>query len=336
MIDYIRHSISTGVLSIYNPLLGLKEPVKRVVNRDFIHPIVKTFFAELKGIEQYTFLDTSLIKTEVDFAADLDFVRRYLYRTVVTEISRQEGRIHFKPRFTVTFDEDITPEVSTTVYPYPGIFGDQLPYPLSNTPFNIRFGTMNLGEEPLIYFIRLHLPTLIRFLKIQEHRGAFEHFQRYAPTDTALGKLYQSEYEMLQREIAKTSDLEERGVLEGQSAHLRKLMSNPGQALSGQTGQLRINLSWETIDDLDLHVIDPSGNEISYSNKQARCQGKTGRLDVDANAGTWTTTPPPQENIFWETAPPGNYKVYVNLYTKRGSQSTIPYANTNHGDFYPW
>ena len=96
----------------------------------------------------------------------------------------------------------------------------------------------------------------------------------------------------------------------------------------GGRGGLKITLKWNTIDDLDLHVIDPDGQEIYYGQKEHKCQDVIGRLDVDANVSTpYITTP--VENIYWDgTAPIGKYCVKVNLYTKRSSQMEIPFSVT--------
>jgi len=89
------------------------------------------------------------------------------------------------------------------------------------------------------------------------------------------------------------------------------LKSLKKEKFQGDFGELRINLKWETFDDLDLHVIDPSGNHICYSATEAISEGSKGQLDVDANAGEEKRINP-QENIYWETNPPsGIYKIVV-------------------------
>lgn len=102
----------------------------------------------------------------------------------------------------------------------------------------------------------------------------------------------------------------------------------------GGRGTLKINLKWNTQDDLDLHVFDPSGYEIYYSQKEHECDGVKGQLDVDANASSpYTRTP--QENIFWEegkNAPVGKYKVQVVLYSKRDNVNAIPFTVTVYPD----
>lgn len=121
------------------------------------------------------------------------------------------------------------------------------------------------------------------------------------------------------------------------------LKSLKKEKFQGDFGELRINLKWETYDDLDLHVIDPSNNRISYSSKEAISQGSKGQLDIDANVGHDSLKP--QENIYWETNPPtGIYKVLVNHYSVKDNievpfilsiipqkgKSKIIYAKVNH------
>lgn len=94
--------------------------------------------------------------------------------------------------------------------------------------------------------------------------------------------------------------------------YIIKVLSIKDGGLLGETGDIKINLKWFNTDDLDLYVIDPCGNRIFYKNRQMKCKGKTGKLDVDANGSTSPSlTNKPQENIFWETASKGLYKVYI-------------------------
>ncbi|MCE9597143.1 MAG: hypothetical protein K8S54_04170 [Spirochaetia bacterium] len=71
---------------------------------------------------------------------------------------------------------------------------------------------------------------------------------------------------------------------------------------------VRASLIWNNRNDLDLHVICPSGEEIFYGHKQSGCKGW---LDVDMNVQGETTKP--VENVRWSrgTAPRGHYKVIV-------------------------
>ncbi len=69
------------------------------------------------------------------------------------------------------------------------------------------------------------------------------------------------------------------------------------------TGDLQFNLTWNTANDVDLHVIEPGGNEIDYTNTVSASGGE---LDVDDVDGYGP------ENIFWAaTVPAGTYSVFV-------------------------
>ncbi len=101
--------------------------------------------------------------------------------------------------------------------------------------------------------------------------------------------------------------------------------NNKQDDLKGESGDLRINLQWYCRTDLDLHVIDPCGNEIYFSKRKATCQGGTGILDLDANALIGTTTRP-QENIYWLKPTPGTYTIKVVCFKWREkSQNPISY-----------
>lgn len=83
------------------------------------------------------------------------------------------------------------------------------------------------------------------------------------------------------------------------------------------TGIIRVSLSWHNFDDLDLHLIEPDGHEIMYTNKRivSRCGGM---LDVDMNAGGGTTREP-VENITYQAWPTkeGRYRVVVHQFSHR-------------------
>ena len=79
------------------------------------------------------------------------------------------------------------------------------------------------------------------------------------------------------------------------------------------TGDVAFSLIWDNNatrrNDLDLHIVPPSGEEISYRHKQSACGGT---LDVDRQQGA----DQPVENVVWKNAPRGNYRVYVNNYSQ--------------------
>jgi hypothetical protein len=76
------------------------------------------------------------------------------------------------------------------------------------------------------------------------------------------------------------------------------------------TGEVQVSLSWDTPTDLDLHVVDPLGNEIYYGNTSA----DGGMLDLDSNAGC-DIDGINNENITWASdAPDGTYTVRVDFY----------------------
>ena len=91
------------------------------------------------------------------------------------------------------------------------------------------------------------------------------------------------------------------------------------------SGEVEIALIWGNINDLDLHVVDPAGEEIYFGNKSARSGG---RLDVDMNSGSGTSSSPysrqPVEHVFFPkgSATLGHYKVYVLHYVDRGQDPT--------------
>jgi len=77
------------------------------------------------------------------------------------------------------------------------------------------------------------------------------------------------------------------------------------------TGNVQVTLTWDDPVDLDLHVFEPSGEEIYFGNKTSATGGQ---LDVDTICESTTQGRP--ENIFWTTQEPlGTYVVKVHLYS---------------------
>ena len=80
------------------------------------------------------------------------------------------------------------------------------------------------------------------------------------------------------------------------------------------TGLLQINCSWQKHNDVDLHVIEPNGEEIYYGNRTSQNKGK---LDVDSNPAC-SLDYRESENITYESGAfveAGNYIVKANLYS---------------------
>jgi len=87
------------------------------------------------------------------------------------------------------------------------------------------------------------------------------------------------------------------------------------------TGDLRCSLSWFNGDDLDIHLIEPCGNHISYSSPSNYRTG--GKLDVDMNANG-VDSRAPVENITHaqkSRMQEGEYRLYINNYGKRDSDN---------------
>lgn len=99
------------------------------------------------------------------------------------------------------------------------------------------------------------------------------------------------------------------------------VVSPNGQTLG--TGDVQITLQWTGDCDLDLHVTDPSGAQISYGSPTSPTGGA---LDIDdiPNSGSLGNH---IENVFWGsgTAPRGAYQTFANGYGTQTS-TTCPYT----------
>lgn len=81
------------------------------------------------------------------------------------------------------------------------------------------------------------------------------------------------------------------------------------------TGNPRITMTWTGDDDLDLFVITPLGETISYSNPFAALS-----VGYFGEEGIQTTFGKHVENVYFpETGPSGNYLYFVRSYRLQGS-----------------
>lgn len=87
----------------------------------------------------------------------------------------------------------------------------------------------------------------------------------------------------------------------------------------GQNGEYQVTLIWNNLNDLDLHMYCPSGEQVYYANKYSKCGAE---LDIDMNAGG-PRSHTPVENIVWPGGPPkqGKFTIWVDHFRTRGGKS---------------
>lgn len=94
------------------------------------------------------------------------------------------------------------------------------------------------------------------------------------------------------------------------------------------TGDIQISVAWTDSADVDLHVVDPNGEEIYFAHRDA---ASGGTLDLDANAACGMNTLPDQsrafvsnENVVWASgeAIPGTYRVILDYWSDCGVTRT--------------
>lgn len=95
------------------------------------------------------------------------------------------------------------------------------------------------------------------------------------------------------------------------------------------TGDVQVTLSWNVDSDVDLHVVDPSGEEIYWAHRRAASGGE---LDLDSNAGCQIDGVR-NENITWPAgrAPRGQYTVRVDYWDSCGASRTEYTVRVNSG-----
>jgi prefoldin subunit 5 len=89
------------------------------------------------------------------------------------------------------------------------------------------------------------------------------------------------------------------------------------EKIEGDARFLVVVMSWSTAKhDVDLHVIDPDGNEFMYNSRSF--EGVEGELTVDNTCG-------PGYEV-WNIAAPmeGEYEIYTNLFSRNGCEGGNP------------
>jgi hypothetical protein len=101
------------------------------------------------------------------------------------------------------------------------------------------------------------------------------------------------------------------------------------EALFVGTGDVQVTVAWNTDSDVDLHVVDPAGEEIYWANRQS---ASGGQLDLDSNAACAGDNVR-NENITWAegTAPEGLYTVRVDYWSSCDASQTDYTVLTNDG-----
>ncbi len=79
------------------------------------------------------------------------------------------------------------------------------------------------------------------------------------------------------------------------------------------TGDVQVTVTWDSDSDVDLHVVDPTGWEVYWANRQVPSGGE---LDLDSNAAC-SIDGVRNENITWAagTAPQGGYVVRLDYWS---------------------
>ncbi len=93
----------------------------------------------------------------------------------------------------------------------------------------------------------------------------------------------------------------------------------PTPTTSVGTGDIQVTLTWHNPSsiDLDLFVTEPNGTRCYYNHTPTSTGGT---LDRDNKCSNYTNGRP--ENIFWSSAPAGQYKVEVDWYSDCGNGMT--------------
>jgi hypothetical protein len=120
-------------------------------------------------------------------------------------------------------------------------------------------------------------------------------------------------------EVEKGADLQRvifKAVEDSGEGHAKREVIKRIEGAKAKRGPLEIALVWHNKNDLDLHVIPPSKEEIFYKHKKSKCGGEQ---DVDMNVDLKGASKRPVEHVVWaKKAPAGKYQVWVHHYQNHG------------------
>lgn len=181
-------------------------------------------------------------------------------------------------------------------------------------------GELSMGD-PIMLVAEFNLPSpeeraAARAALEEELRAAGMDFPETQAAIAEVEETRQAEMEAAEAQrLAEIEAAREQEVLEAKEAAQRAMSELQArlEREGAQSSDVQISLMWNNYNDLDLHVVCPSGERIHGGNKKSACGGE---LDVDANVRAETRKP--VENVFWEEgkAPAGKYQVYVHHYKK--------------------
>ncbi len=88
-------------------------------------------------------------------------------------------------------------------------------------------------------------------------------------------------------------------------------------------GKIRVTLVLDNYNDLDLHLITPSGEKIYYGHRRS---SDGGILDIDMNVNSHHSLEPVENIVFPNNIPQGHYKVIVNYYNYHKGEVETPFS----------
>jgi hypothetical protein len=118
-------------------------------------------------------------------------------------------------------------------------------------------------------------------------------------------------------------------MFRGRSGPINRAGTGISQRLTeagAQTGDIQISIAWDTIDDIDLHVIVNTNGHLDIINWTRRIGTGGGMLDVDMNANNTALVNQPVENIFWphKSYPRGSFMVGIHFFRSWTGNRQVP------------